>query len=146
MSDPLGGGYNVLQSMIAIGSGQIWGRGFGRGTQSHLQFLPEYYTDFVFASLAEEWGFVGSMVLLTLFGVLLVRILLNAKNATDDFGSFICIGIFVFLAAQFFINVGMNMGLMPVTGVPLPLVSYGGSSLWVTLIALGLVQSVAIHK
>lgn len=144
--DPLGGGYNVLQSMIAVGSGQIWGRGFGRGTQSHLQFLPEHYTDFVFASLAEEWGFVGSMMLLALFGVLLIRILQNAKNSTDDFGSFICVGVFVFLATQFFINVGMNMGLMPVTGVPLPLISYGGSSLWVTLIALGLVQSVAIHR
>lgn len=146
VADPLGGGYNVLQSIIAVGSGQIWGRGFGRGTQSHLKFLPESYTDFIFASLSEEWGFVGSLLLVLFFAVLLTRILLVAKNAPDNFGNLIAIGVFSFLLPQVFINVGMNLGIMPITGIPLPLVSYGGSSLWVTMIALGLVQSVAIRR
>ncbi len=144
--DPLGGGYNVLQSTIAVGSGQIWGRGFGRGTQSHLQFLPEHHTDFIFASLSEEWGFVGAMLLLLFFAVLLVRILLVAREADDDFGTLTAVGVFSFLLPQVFINVGMNLGIMPITGIPLPLVSYGGSSLWVTMMALGLVQSVAVRR
>lgn len=144
--DPLGGGYHILQSMIAVGSGQIWGRGFGRGTQSHLKFLPEYYTDFIFASLSEEWGFVGSLLLLLFFAVLLARILMVAREARDDFGSLIAIGVFSFLLPQVLINVGMNLGIMPITGIPLPLVSYGGSSLWVTMVALGLVQSVAMRR
>lgn len=144
--DPLGGGYHVLQSQIAIGSGQLWGRGFGRGTQSHLKFLPEYHTDFIFASLAEEWGFVGSAILLILVFILLWRILQSARYSSDDFGSLLAAGVFTFLTAQFFTNVGMNLGLLPVTGIPLPLISYGGSSLWVTMISLGLVQSVAIHS
>ena len=144
--DPLGGGYNVLQAIIAVGSGQVWGRGFGRGTQSHLQFLPEHYTDFIFASLSEEWGFVGSLLLLLFFVVLLVRILMVAQEAGDDFGTLIAVGVFSFLLPQVFINIGMNLGIMPITGIPLPLVSYGGSSLWVTMVALGLVQSVAIRR
>lgn len=146
LSDPLGSGYNVLQSQIAVGSGQIWGRGFGRGTQSHLKFLPEHHTDFIFASLAEEWGFVGSLVLLVLILLLLWRTLAAAQKSADDFGSLLAAGVFTFLVAQFFINIGMNLGLMPVTGIPLPLISYGGSSLWVTMISLGLVQSVVIHR
>lgn len=145
-ADPLGGGYNVLQSMIAVGSGQFWGRGFGRGTQSHLQFLPEHYTDFIFATLAEEWGFVGVILLLLLFALLFARLLKAALNAADDFGSLLTIGIFTAILTQFFINVGMNMGIMPVTGIPLPLISYGGSSVWMTMIALGLVQSVAVRR
>ncbi len=144
--DPLGSGYNVLQAQIAVGSGQFWGRGFGRGTQSHLQFLPEHHTDFIFASLSEEWGFVGALVLLFFFTVLLVRILMVARDAGDGFGNLIAIGVFSFLLPQIFINVGMNLGIMPITGIPLPLVSYGGSSLWVTMVALGLVQSVAIRR
>ena len=144
--DPLGGGYNVLQAIIAVGSGRVWGRGFGRGTQSHLQFLPEHYTDFIFASLSEEWGFVGSLLLLLFFVVLLVRILMVAQEAGDDFGTLIAVGVFSFLLPQVFINIGMNLGIMPITGIPLPLVSYGGSSLWVTMVALGLVQSVAIRR
>ena len=144
--DPLGSGYNVLQAQIAVGSGQFWGRGFGRGTQSHLQFLPEHYTDFIFASLSEEWGFLGSLLLLLFFAILLARILLIARDACDDFGNLIAVGVFSFLLPQIFINVGMNLGIMPITGIPLPLVSYGGSSLWVTMAALGLVQSVAIRR
>jgi rod shape determining protein RodA len=145
-ADPLGGGYNVLQSMIAVGSGRFWGRGFGRGTQSHLKFLPEHYTDFVFATLAEEWGFVGVVLLFFLFGLLLVRILKVALNAKDDLGSLLAVGVFTVILTQFFVNVGMNMGIMPVTGVPLPLISYGGSSVWMTMISLGLVQSVAMRS
>jgi len=144
--DPLGGGYNVLQSVIAVGSGQFWGRGFGRGTQSHLKFLPEYYTDFVFASLSEEWGFVGSVLLILFFALLLLRILVIAREARDGFGSLLAIGVFSFLLPQMFVNVAMNLGIMPITGIPLPLVSYGGSSLLTTMIALGLVQSVAIRR
>ncbi len=138
--DPLGSGYNVLQAQIAVGSGQFWGRGFGRGTQSHLQFLPEHHTDFIFASLSEEWGFMGALVLLLFFAILLARILAVARDAGDGFGNLIAIGVFSFLLPQVFINVGMNLGIMPITGIPLPLVSYGGSSLWVTMAALGLVQ------
>jgi len=144
--DPLGSGYNVLQAQIAVGSGQFWGRGFGRGTQSHLKFLPEHYTDFIFASLSEEWGFIGSVVLLGFFAILMGRILVTAREAGNDFGRLIAVGVFSFLLAQTFINVGMNLGIMPITGLPLPLVSYGGSSLWVTMVALGLVQSVAIRR
>ncbi len=144
--DPLGSGYNVLQAQIAVGSGQFWGRGFGRGTQSHLQFLPEHYTDFIFAALSEEWGLIGSVALLLFFAVLLCRVLVVARAARDDFGTLIAVGVFSFLLPQIFINIGMNLGVMPITGIPLPLVSYGGSSLWVTMMALGLVQSVAIRR
>ncbi len=141
--DPLGAGYHILQSKIAIGSGRFWGRGFGRGTQSHLKFLPEYYTDFVFASFAEEWGFLGSAVMIGLFVLLLGRILQIAKNCADDFGAMLCVGVFAMLILQVLINMGMNLGLMPVTGITLPLVSYGGSSLITVMISLGLVQAVA---
>jgi len=141
--DPLGSGYHVLQSTIAVGSGQFWGRGFGRGTQSHLQFLPEYYTDFVFASFAEEWGFLGSLVMLGLFALLCWRILKIASQASEAFGALVCIGVLVMTVIQILINVGMNLGVMPITGITLPLISYGGSSLVTVLISLALVQSVA---
>ncbi|MDP2873740.1 MAG: rod shape-determining protein RodA [bacterium] len=144
--DPLGAGYHILQSKIAIGSGGFWGRGFGRGTQSHLLFLPEYYTDFVFASFAEEWGFLGSLVMIGLFVVLMLRILQIAKRCEDNFGEMLCVGVFAMLMLQVLINMGMNLGLMPVTGITLPLVSYGGSSLITVMISLGLVQAVARKK
>lgn len=144
--DPLGSGYNVLQAKIAVGSGQFLGRGFGRGPQSHLQFLPEHYTDFIFAALSEEWGLIGSVALLLFFAILLGRLLVTAHNACDGFGALIVVGVFSFLLSQVFINVGMNLAIMPITGIPLPLVSYGGSSLWVTMAALGLAQSVAIRS
>lgn len=141
--DPLGAGYNLFQAMIAVGSGQIIGRGLGRGTQSHLQFLPEHHTDFIFASLAEELGFVGSFILLFAYGLLLWRILKTAERIQDPFGVLICGGVFGMLLTQIFINIGMNIGLLPITGITLPLVSYGGSSLISTLLSLGLVESVA---
>jgi len=145
-SDPLGSGYNVLQAIIAVGSGQIFGRGFGRGPQSQLRFLPERGTDFIFASLSEEWGLLGVTILLVLYFVLLWRILAVARKASDQFGALVCIGVFFMLLAQIFVNIGMNLGIMPITGLPLPLVSAGGSSLIVTLISLGVVESVASHR
>lgn len=141
-TDPLGKGYHLLQSIVAIGSGGFLGRGLGRGTQSHLRFLPEYHTDFIYASLAEELGFLGSVLLIIIFWLLLWRILTAAQRTEDQFGSLICLGVFSFIFFQIFVNIGMNMGLLPITGVPLPLVSYGGSSLLATMISLGLVSSV----
>ncbi len=145
-ADPLRSGYNVTQAIIAVGSGQLFGRGFGQGTQSQLNFLPEQQTDFIFAVLAEEFGFVGVLVLLTSFGVILVRTIRISRQSRDDFGAFLSAGAGIGIAIQLLINVGMNMGLLPVTGIPLPLVSAGGSSIIASLFALGLVQSVAVRR
>lgn len=144
--DVLGSGYNVIQSLIAVGSGGIFGRGFGRGTQSHLQFLPAYWTDFIFASFAEEWGYVGVSILIVLFFLLLCLLIYVACSVNDVFGSLLVVGVFAVFFLQFTINVGMNIGIMPVTGIPLPLVSYGGSSLITSFILLGLVQSVWVYR
>jgi rod shape determining protein RodA len=143
--DLQGSGYNVAQSVIAVGSGQLLGRGFGRGTQSHLQFLPVYWTDFIFASFAEEWGFIGVAGILFLYVALLLTLLSVAHKTEDLFGKLLCAGVFSVFFAQFVINIGMNLGIMPVTGIPLPLVSYGGSSLITSLLLLGIVQSVWLH-
>ena len=140
--DPLGIGYSVIQSQIAIGSGQWFGRGFGRGTQSHLQFLPEFNTDFIFATLAEELGFAGAIILLIIFLALIVRLLRLASQIQDPFGGALIIGVATVLLVHLTINVGMNLGLLPVTGITLPLVSYGGSSLVSTFILLGIAASV----
>lgn len=145
-ADPLGRGYNVTQAIIAVGSGQFFGRGFGQGTQSQLNFLPEQQTDFIFAVLAEEFGFVGVVVLLTSFGVVLVRTVRVGRQSRDDFGAFLSAGVGIGIAIQLLINVGMNMGILPVTGIPLPLVSAGGSSVIASFVALGLVQSVAARR
>lgn len=141
-SDPLGSGYNVIQSMIAVGSGQITGKGYGRGTQSHLNFLPEHHTDFIFATIAEELGLVGSTLILVLIGILCLRLLTLASKTEDTFASLLIIGVVTQLLSQFAINIGMNVGILPVTGITLPLVSYGGSSLLSIMISLGLVQSI----
>src|SRR5713101_8267909 len=135
--DPLGAGYHVIQSKIAVGSGMLWGKGFLQGTQNHLNFLPEQHTDFVFAVLAEEWGFIGAIVLLTLYGLLLARLLVIAWKARDRFGSFLAVGAASIVFWQLLINLGMNVGILPVVGVPLPLLSYGGSSLLTVLITIG---------
>ncbi len=135
--------WQVRQSKIAIGSGRLWGRGFLQGTQSKLRFLPFAYTDFIFAALAEQFGLVGAFFVLTLFAILIIRIVNIAVNSSDQFGTIVCIGVAAMILLHLFINVGMNLGLLPVTGIPLPLVSYGGSSVLVNLIGLGLVQSVA---
>ncbi len=144
--DPLGEGYNVLQSIIAVGSGELFGRGLGRGLQSQLKFLPERQTDFIFASTAEELGLLGSGVILALYLVLFIRLMKAAAVARDNFGMYLSLGILFMLLIQVFINIGMNVGLFPVTGIPLPLLSYGGSSLIVTLLALGLVESVIARR
>ena len=140
--DPLGSGYNVRQSVVAVGSGQVLGRGLALGSQSQLNFLPEQETDFIFAVIAEELGFVGAGLLLLLFASLFLRLYKIARETRDDFGNFLCLGIITYLTIQTFINIGMNLGIAPVTGIPLPLVSYGGSSLVSILIALGIVLNV----
>lgn len=138
--DPQGAGYNALQAMIAVGSGQWFGRGLGMGTQSHLRFLPEYHTDFIFATLVEELGFVGGALLLLLYGVLLWRLIQPyvRGNIGNPFVFFYTIGLFGILLTQVVINAGMNMGIIPVTGITLPFVSYGGSSILSLCMAFGL--------
>lgn len=145
-SDPLGKGYNVIQSTIAVGSGQLLGRGLGRGTQSRLQFLPEFRTDFIFASIAEEMGFLGSLIILIIYLYLLMSFLQAANQTKDKFNFLIILGVFTMLLFQVFVNIGMNVGVLPITGITLPLISYGGSSLLVTFICLGMVASVVKTK
>jgi rod shape determining protein RodA len=140
--DPLGAGYTVIQSKIAIGSGGIFGKGWLSGTQSQLRFLPEAHTDFVFATLAEEWGFMGSMVLLLLYYFLIRQGLSIAGKTADNFGRLLALGISFMLGTQAFINISMNLGFAPVVGVPLFLMSYGGSSVIVTFIALGILVNI----
>ncbi|MGB9637375.1 MAG: rod shape-determining protein RodA [Microgenomates group bacterium] len=147
-SDPLGKGYNLIQAKISVGSGKLFGRGFGRGTQSHLAFLPERYTDFVFASLTEEIGFLGGSIILVLYFWLFSRMFRIASRsltayANDKFFFLLSIGIIFYLSFQVLVNIGMNLGLLPITGIPLPLVSYGGSSLVSTMISLGILESIA---
>lgn len=139
--DPLGTGYNIIQSKIAIGAGELFGRGFAQGSQSQLKFLPEAESDFIFASVAEQLGLFGAGLLLFLYSWLILRLVRFARNM-DRFGQLIVSGIIAFFLAQFLINVGMNMGLLPVTGITFPLVSYGGSSLLTSLFLLGLVFSI----
>ena len=141
--DPLGAGYNVIQSIIAVGSGGILGKGLGGGTQSHLRFLPERHTDFIFASLAEELGAVGSLVVILCLGGLLYRLLSLATHTISHSSRLIYMGTFGFLFFQTFINIGMNIGIAPVTGVTLPLISYGGSSIVAIAITLGIASSCA---
>jgi rod shape determining protein RodA len=144
---PLDQGYNVIQALISVGSGGLTGRGFTSGTQSQLHFLRVQYADFIFSVLAEELGFVGALVLLGLLAVLLLRGLRAAAISRDAFGRLLCVGIVSAQAFQTFVNVGMNAGLLPVTGVPLPLISYGGSSALTVLIGIGILESVAMrHK
>jgi rod shape determining protein RodA len=144
--DPLGSGYNVIQSQIAVGSGQIWGKGFMHGTQSQLRFLPQQRTDFIFSLLCEEWGLFGAFILLSLFTILLYRMLRFAERTTVDEYNLLIGGVFAMISFQIVINVGMTIGLLPVTGVPLPLVSYGGSSMIITMFALGLPLSCEFRR
>ncbi|MBI2484789.1 rod shape-determining protein RodA [Candidatus Uhrbacteria bacterium] len=144
-ADPLGGGYNVTQAMIAVGSGQWFGRGLGFGSQSQLRFIPEAHTDFVAAVVAEELGFVGLTLLCAAFALLFWRLLRLASRAPDDFLRLFLLGTTAVLFIQFFVNVGMNLGLLPVTGITLPFVSYGGSSLIFFLCLIGMAQSTAAH-
>ncbi len=140
--DPLGRGYNVIQSIIAVGSGRFLGKGLGYGSQSQLNFLPEQHTDFIFAAIAEELGFIGVFFILALFGLFFFRCFKILFKTEDNFGRFLILGIIIYFFTHVFINIGMNIGLLPITGIPLPLISYGGSNLLVTLIAIGLLQSI----
>ncbi len=134
-------GYNVYQSTIAVGSGQVLGKGLGYGTQSRLNFLPEYQTDFVFAAFAEEWGFVGGLIILSLYVLILYRIFGNAMRGATNFEILTGVGIAIYFSAHIAINIGMNIGLLPVTGITLPFMSYGGSHLFTEFAALGLLMS-----
>ena len=145
-ADPRGSGYQVLQSEIAVGSGGIWGKGLEKGTQTQGYFLPIPYTDFIFAALSEEHGFVGAFFVLLLYFLVLMRLIQNAQTAADLSGSLIIMGIVAVLAFQIAVNVGMVVGLMPVTGIPLPLMSYGGSSVLFTFLALGVAMNVRMRR
>jgi rod shape determining protein RodA len=141
--DPLGGGYHLIQSRIAIGSGKLWGQGFGQGTQTQLNFIPEQHTDFIFSAVGEEWGLVGSMVVIAAYWLICLRLVIIAQNAKDDFGSLLVIGVLSMIVFQVVVNIGMTIGLAPITGLPLPWLSYGRSALLTNFIALGIVESVA---
>ncbi len=145
LTDIHGSGYNAYQAMVAVGSGELLGKGIGYGTQSKLKFLPEYQTDFIFAAFAEEWGFVGVVLLFGLFTVLVIRILIIAGHGADNFAMLFGIGIAVYFTAQFVVHVGMNMGLLPITGTTLPFMSYGGSHLVTEYLALGILMGMRRH-
>ena len=144
--DPLGAGYHIIQSKIAIGSGMISGKGFLKGTQNALSFLPEEHTDFIFSVLAEEWGFVGSVIVVLLFLMLIFWGLNIAQGCREPFGTILVVGVTSMFFWQVIINIGMTMGLMPVVGVPLPFVSYGGSSVLTTAIGIGLLMNVSMRR
>ncbi len=144
--DPLGSGYNLLQSKIAIGSGRLQGKGLFSGTQGRLNFIPSHHTDFIFAVLGEELGFLGTSLLLGLYFILLSRGIRIASTAKDMFGTLVATGIIVMLLFQIMVNVGMTIGIMPITGIPLPLVSYGGSSLLANMIAIGLLFNICMRR
>ena len=141
-ADPKGSGYNVLQAIVAVGSGGITGKGVGHGSQSQLNFLPESHTDFIFAVIAEELGLSGAFFVIVLYFVLLYRIQRIGNTASDNFGYLVAVGVLVMLFFQIMVNIGMNVGLLPVTGLPAPLLSYGGSSLISVCVALGLLISI----
>jgi len=144
--DPLGAGYTIIQSRIAIGSGGIFGKGWLGGTQNQLNFLTERHTDFIFSVAGEEWGFAGGIILLALYFILIKRALDIARKTDDPCGVLAACGMVTIIGVQVIVNISMTIGIMPVVGLPLPLVSYGGSSLLVTMMALGLLESIAIHR
>ena len=139
-------GYNAYQSTVAVGSGELFGKGIGYGTQSKLQFLPEYQTDFIFAAFAEEWGFVGVLILIGLFIIVILRILAISMRGADNFDMLFAAGIAIYLTAQFLVHAGMNMGLLPITGTTMPFMSYGGSHLITEYFALGILMSMRRHS
>jgi len=142
-----GATYNILQALIAIGSGGLFGKGYGSGTQVQLRFLKVRHTDFIFSAMSEEFGFIGALLLLLLFSFIIYRCLRAARMARDTFGALVCYGVAVLMLFQGFFNIGMNLKLFPVSGLPLPFFSYGGSSLFTSLLAIGLVESVVLrHK
>jgi rod shape determining protein RodA len=145
-NDPKGSGYQIQQSLIAVGDGGLWGRGATKGTQTQGDFLPIPYTDFIFAAFCEEHGFVGAVFVLLLYFLILMRLIQNAQTAADLSGTLLVMGIVAVLIFQIAVNVGMVVGLMPVTGIPLPLMSYGGSSVLFTFLALGMVMNVRMNR
>jgi rod shape determining protein RodA len=144
--DPLGAGYHALQSKIAVGSGQITGQGFMKGTQNRLYFLPEQHTDFVFSVFAEEWGFLGAGLLVALYLFLVIWALRIAQHARDSFGALLATGIASMIFWQVVINIAMVMGMLPVVGITLPLMSYGGSSLLTVMIGIGFLINVSMRR
>lgn len=144
--DPLGKGYHILQSKTAIGSGGFWGKGWLEGTQSQLEFIPERHTDFIFSVIAEEFGFIGAIILLSLFLCLIIRGLMIASQAQTTFGRILAGGLILVFFVYIFINIGMVSGILPVVGVPLPLISYGGSSLVVLMASFGIIMSIHTHR
>ncbi|MGD0822234.1 MAG: rod shape-determining protein RodA [Desulfomonilia bacterium] len=144
--DPLGSGYHAIQSKIAVGSGGLIGKGFLHGTQTQLKFLPEHHTDFIFSVVAEEWGFLGSGILILLYLLLITRIITVGIKAKDRFGALLCFGIAAYFTLHVFINISMAIGIFPVVGVPLPFISYGGSFMMINLICIGIVLNVAWRR
>lgn len=145
-ADPQGAGYNALQSVIAVGSGQLFGKGVGYGSQSRLQFLPESRTDFIFAAFVEEWGFIGVLLLFTCFGVFLWRVLAIGETSPSNFSKLFSLGFAIFIVVQGSIHAGMNMGILPITGITFPFMSYGGSSLLALFVGIGILQNIYMHR
>ncbi|NJN22101.1 MAG: rod shape-determining protein RodA [Leptolyngbya sp. RL_3_1] len=144
--DPLGGGYHLIQSRIAIGAGKLFGRGLHQGTQTQLSFIPEQHTDFIFSAIGEEWGFLGAIAVLLIFWLIFLRLVIIAQNAKDNFGSLLAVGVLSMVFFQVIVNISMTIGLAPVTGIPLPWISYGRSAMLSNFIALGIVESVANYR
>ena len=145
-NDPLKSGYHIIQSKIAVGSGGLFGQGFRKGTQAQLSFLPERHTDFAFSVFAEEWGFVGCLLLIVLYLLIVLWGLYIARQASDRFGMFLALGVSAMLFWHIIVNLGMIMGLLPVVGVPLPLFSYGGTSMLTTMTGVGLLLNVSMRR
>jgi rod shape determining protein RodA len=141
LSDIQGAGYNAYQSTVAVGSGELFGKGIGYGTQSKLFFLPEFQTDFIFAAYAEEWGFIGVVILFSLFSVVVWRLVEHAVAGASNFEKLFTVGVALMLMSHFFVHIGMNVGLLPVTGLTVPFLSYGGSHLVTSAVALGMVMA-----
>jgi rod shape determining protein RodA len=144
--DPFGSGYHIIQSKIAIGSGGLSGKGFLHGTQSHLNFLPERHTDFIFSLINEEFGLIGGVAIIILFGILIFRILIISNILKEPTAKLLCISVVSFIFFQFFVNAAMVLGLMPVVGIPMPFMSYGGSSLLTIMSMLGIVNSASMRR
>ena len=144
--DPLGINYSSIQAKIAVGSAGIWGKGFGQGTQVQMGFLPESQTDFIFAALIEEWGLLGGFLVVIAFLVIFYRIMRIGVNSENNFNKLICIGAMMMFLFHFILNVGSNLGLTPVVGVPFPFLSYGGSNLLVSALLIGMVQSIVVSR
>ena len=145
-SDPRGAGYHSIQATVAVGSGEMWGKGVGYGTQSRLRFLPESQNDFIYAAFVEEWGVAGAAVVFALFGVIFWRLFRIARRAEGNFAQLFVIGLMMFLASHIVIHIGMNTGMLPITGLSLPFMSYGGSLMLVLAAGIGIAQSIAIHS